>query len=145
MRLYSLGHTFRTDVVRLDFYKELDKNTKLSVLYALLEGISRYLKIERTDIDGCVQSIMTEKGYCTSFIIFDNVPGGAGHVSRICELDNNDFQNILCSSFNVVNKCTCGGEKRDTACYNCLWNYSNQRIHNSLNRGMAIDFLKIYV
>ena len=56
-KLYSLGHTFRTDVVRIDFYETTDHIGELSVLYTLLEGISRTLKIERSDIDGCVQKL----------------------------------------------------------------------------------------
>ena len=145
MQLYSLGHTFRTDVVRIDFYETTDHVGELSVLYTLLEGISRTLKIERSDIDGCVQKIKTQDGYAESFIIFDNVPGGAGHVSRIMKLENDEFRKLLLSSYEVVNKCTCGGDSGDSACYGCLWNYSNQNFHNILSRKAAKQYLEKYL
>ena len=145
MQLFALGHTFRTDVVRLDFMAQLDIEGELSVLYTLLEGISRTLKIERTDIDGCVQRIKTENGYAESFVIFDNVPGGAGHVSRMVNLKAEELQQLLRSAYDVVDKCTCGGESEDTACYSCLWNYSNQNYHNILTRRSAKTFLREYI
>ena len=118
---------------------------ELSVLYTLLEGISRTLKIERTDIDGCVQRIKTENGYAESFVIFDNVPGGAGHVSRMVSLKAEELQQLLRNAYDVVDQCTCGGESEDTACYSCLWNYSNQNYHNILTRRSAKTFLREYI
>lgn len=145
MQRFGLGYTFRTDVIRLDFDAELDMEGELSVLYTLLEGISRTLKIERSDIDGCVQKVKSENGYAESFIIFDNVPGGAGHVSRMLHLSTEELRQLLKRSYDIVNECTCGGESEDTACYSCLWNYSNQNYHNILTRHSAKQFLKEYL
>ena len=103
------------------------------------------MKIERTDIDGCVQRIKTENGYAESFVIFDNVPGGAGHVSRMVSLKAEELQQLLRNAYDVVDQCTCGGESEDTACYSCLWNYSNQNYHNILTRRSAKTFLRVFL
>ena len=53
---YRLSHDFKTDVAKLVFAagEAADYDTMLSVLYALLEGLSREMGIERTDIKGCL-------------------------------------------------------------------------------------------
>ena len=52
---YRLSHDFKTDVAKITFATQeaADINVMLSVLYALLEGLSREMEIERTDIKGC--------------------------------------------------------------------------------------------
>lgn len=137
----SLGHMFKTDVVCMNFDYISDRGERYSLLYALLEGISRFLEIERTDIDGCAQTVYNNGKYETSVIIFDNVPGGAGHVSRIAGFSTEQFKKVLDAAYDVVAECTCGGKTGDAACYNCLCNYSNQFIHPLLNRQKAINYL----
>ena len=132
---------FKTDVVCINFDYIHDRGERYSLLYALLEGISRFLEIERTDIDGCAQTVYNNGKYETSVIIFDNVPGGAGHVSRIAGFSTEQFKKVLGAAYDVVAECTCGGKTGDAACYNCLCNYSNQFIHPLLNRQKAINFL----
>ena len=76
-----LGHTFMTDVISLTFIKPIlkeNQNFALSLLYGILEGVSKALGIKREDLDGCLHH--SEEGIV--FILFDNVPGGAGHVRR---------------------------------------------------------------
>lgn len=54
---YRLSHDFKTDVAKITFATQeaADINVMLSVLYALLEGLSREMGIEqRTDIKGCL-------------------------------------------------------------------------------------------
>lgn len=140
----SLGHIFKTDVVQIRF---LDANLRngniaLSVLYGLLEGISRYLDIERDEISGCLQWYynpkLTEGNY--SLIIFDTTPGGAGHVRRIDGKD--DLEGVLQKSLMLVKSCNCGGEEGDSSCYSCLRNYYNQRQHDLLKRSYVVDFIE---
>ncbi len=125
----SLGHTFFTDVIIFDItsfeYKEKEMR---SFMYALLEGISISLEIERNDINGIVQNI--DGRY--QLILFDTVPGGAGHVSRL--LDETILFDVLKETFNKVNQTCCD---ESSSCYNCLRNYKNQKIHPLLKRGDA--------
>ena len=130
----ALGYTFRTDVVKLQFLKHYSLNQALSFLYAFLDGISIAFSIERNDINGV---IAREADATYSVIIYDDVPGGAGHVKRL--LNSSDFENVLNITLNKVNTCTCD---INTACYNCLRNYGNQKKHRFLSRAAAISVLK---
>lgn len=90
-----LSHVFKTDVVKLTFFTSdaADYKTMLSVMYALLEGLSRELEIERTDLKGCLhqQSWSGSSKLLFSIIIYDAVAGGAGHVRRLVTDDGAAF------------------------------------------------------
>lgn len=139
---YRLSHDFKTDVAKITFEVQTaaDLNTMLSVLYALLEGLSRELGIERTDIKGCL--FRTEVGGLMIYtvILYDAVAGGAGHVRRIATEDGKVFQQVLRRALTVVDMCNC-----DTSCYQCLRNYYNQKIHDELDRHAASAFLHRWV
>lgn len=140
---HALGHTFKTDVVQIsitDLY--IPRKEAYSVLYALLEGISSYLDIERNDISGCLHYSKGANGkFESGFIVFDNVPGGAGHVRRLGTDDSSVITGVLKESLRIVESCTCGGDEKDTACYSCLCNYYNQKYHEDLKRCYAIHWL----
>lgn len=133
-----LGHTFRTDILLVSFKKyKTDKSVNdegfwFSLLYALLEGASQALGIRRQDLDGCLYAYEGK----LALVLFDNVPGGAGHVKRIME-DQNLYE-VLKATKDRVKNCTCGLE---TSCYGCLRNYQNQFCHELLKRGVVLDFL----
>ncbi len=130
----SLGHKFKTDVAKITI-KGLDtKDRALSLLYALLEGISQEFNIERKDIDGI---IVKNKINSYDLIIFDNVPGGAGHVKRIMD------KNMLLETFNLaLKKVEQNCCEENSSCYNCLRNYNNQRYHKILKRKLAKETLE---
>lgn len=50
-------------------------------MYAFLEGISIALEIERNDIEGIIELNLEKQSY--DILIYDNIPGGAGHVKRL--------------------------------------------------------------
>jgi len=132
-----LGHTFQTDVLSISIeeprIEAKEDSFWFSLLYAILEGASHALGIKRQDLDGCLYP--SEDGIM--LILFDNVPGGAGHVKRI--MDRQNLHDVLVSTLARVNKCTCGPE---TSCYGCLRNYQNQFCHNKLKREFVMDFLE---
>lgn len=132
------GHTYRTDVIKLEFVgiKEMmEYDTAVSVLYAILEGMSAKFSIERNDIGGMpFNSAPTCKPW--ELILFDNVSGGAGHVKRLESKEN--FIATIYAALDKVNQKCCD---EDTSCYSCLRNYSNQKIHKHLKRGLARDAL----
>jgi len=132
----ELGHEFRTDIVdlRINGYHYNSGSFRFSVLYSLLEGLSDALEISRDDIDGCI--FHDQMGY--AFILYDNVPGGAGHVKRITENQNNLKLMLKSAKYKVSGKCGCG---IDTSCYSCLRSYQNQFCHDQLRRGEVLDFL----
>ena len=137
-----LSHDFKTDVARITFVDEQagDLNTMLSVLYAMLEGLSREMGIERTDIKGCLFRTFENGVMLYSLILYDAVAGGAGHVRRMVTADGAAFQRVIRRAFEVVDRCDCG-----TSCYKCLRNYYNQKIHDILSRTDAAAFLKQWI
>lgn len=137
-KLYQLSHDFKTDVAKITFCTHEAKQLQvmLSVLYALLEGISRELGIERTDIKGCLHKVTWNNDLIYSVILYDGVAGGAGHVRRIVTNDGESLRKVITSAINLTENCDC-----DTSCYKCLRNYYNQKIHDQLDRNLAAQFL----
>ena len=104
------------------------KDQYLSVLYALLEGASAALDINRSDISGCIT------GKC-QIVLYDDTPGGSGYVKHIYE----HLELVIAKAKEKVNgNCGCTEE---TSCYGCLRNYGNQFFHDILSRGVAYRYL----
>ncbi|MDY5401032.1 MAG: DEAD/DEAH box helicase [Erysipelotrichaceae bacterium] len=143
IRPYYLNHIYKTDVVIVDFCDNapIDIDTALSVLYALLNAMSDVLGIDISDIGGTLSgSASSSFGQISySLVLYDTVAGGAGHVGRI-KSNASILKTILRNAYERVSECTC-----DTSCYSCLRSYSNQRIHDRLDRNKAADFLKDYL
>lgn len=133
LKPYNLGHKFKTDIVTISFDTKSILNVDESILYGLLEGISNTLNIDRSDISGCLKKIDNKN----HIVVYDTVPGGAGHVKRILENDN--IVEILENTYKIVSECECGEE---TSCYSCLRDYSNQKYHENLSRGAVKEFLE---
>ena len=133
----ALGHRFKTDILSMHFPLHVsDSSFWWSLTYALLEGVSAALSISRSDIDGCV-NIDEGRMASPAIILFDDVPGGAGHVKRLT--DRSAILESLRAAFDRVAHCECGEE---TSCYACLRNYRNQWCHDLLKRGQVAAFLK---
>ena len=130
----SLGYSFKTDVIKFKFKKHYSIEESYSFLYAFLDGISTTFCIERNDINGVLSQ---EKDATYSIIIYDDVPGGAGHVKQL--LDVNAIKKTFNETLIKISSCVCDEQ---TSCYNCLRNYKNQRRHKHLKRKAAIKVLK---
>ncbi|MBO4209123.1 DEAD/DEAH box helicase [Micromonospora echinofusca] len=130
----ALAHKYQTDVLELSFQGAavhgLDDSAWRSIAYALVEGAVRALEISRDDIDATIYR--AEAG--PSIMLYDTVPGGAGHVQRIAE----QLRDVLDRAVRRVRDCECGPE---TSCYRCLRVFRNERHHEQLRRGVAADVL----
>jgi len=137
-----LGHEFKTDILQLRFeeYSHEQRGFWLSLLYALLEGACEALDINRWDLDGCLYPYAGDPSM-PALVLFDDVPGGAGHVRRIAR-DGATLLNVLKAAFARLDRCECGGKEGNTSCYGCLRNYRNQFCHDELERGIVMDFLR---
>ena len=136
LRNLSIGHTFNSDILKISLPHhngEYDVSDQwISVLYAMLEGASSYLGIDRNDINGCV-SYEDDRPV---FILFDEAAGGAGHVKRVA----NDLEGVLGEALSRVSgSCGCS---EDTSCYGCLRNYGNQFEHEHIIRGAAKEYFE---
>lgn len=133
----SLGHKFMTDVLEIRFETRVNVIERdplwRSLLYAVLEGAGEVLGIRREDINGAL--FYDQDNVNPSLVLFDDVPGGAGHVQRI----EQRLEDILTAALDRVDRNCCGEE---TSCTECLRSYSNQYFHDELKRGLARDFLK---
>ena len=138
---YKLCHVFKTDVVHLTFFTLEARNYRvmISVLYALLEGLSIALDIERTDIKGCLRKTEYKGQMIYSIVLYDAVAGGAGHVRRMVTKTGDVFQRVIAQAIEITKGCNC-----EPSCYNCLRNYYNQDLHDQLDRKAAYEFLEGY-
>ena len=138
-QLYQLGYEFKSDVCCLTFSgfagtNGADPGFWWSLVYALLEGGAEGLGISRDDLGG----VLDFSGGAPSIILYDDVPGGAGHTWRVVNEPEALERLLRGAAQRVEGKCGCAPE---TACYGCLRTYSNQRHHELLSRGRAHDFL----
>ena len=144
LRKYALGYKFDTDVIQIRFcWPQINTYEQaVSILYGIMKGTCAYLCIEENDISGCLRyfynPIMKTGSY--TIVLYDKTPGGAGHVKRLN--DANIFEEVLKETRQLIAKCNCGGTLKDTACYSCLKSYSNQKVHDILQRRYVLDFLE---
>lgn len=134
-RPLDLAHSYETDLLTLDLRIggfAGNQDAWRSVLYAVLEAACEMLEIGRDDIGGSLTPTGSDRW---EIVLFDAVPGGAGHVLMIEER----LENVLEAAFRRVSICDCGPE---TSCYGCLRSYSNQREHDTLSRGAAEQVLR---
>ena len=127
------GQHFRSDALALEFDQDNTIWEYDSLLYAILEGASMYMGIDRRELGGSIWK-NGEKDK-VSIVLFDTVPNGAGHVKRI---KDNILQILESALQKVDGRCGCS---EDTCCYGCLRNYDNQARHDTMARGNAYDYL----
>ena len=119
----------------------MDGMKMFSVLFALLEAMSKELDIERNDISGCLYRAKLENGMLVNnIIIYDSVAGGAGHSRRLVTSDGVVLSNVIKRAAKILAECDC-----EPSCYKCLRNYYNQKLHDQLNRKCAEDFLRGFI
>jgi ATP-dependent helicase YprA (DUF1998 family) len=104
-----------------------------STLYALLEGAAFAHDIKRDEIDGTLHRFSKVEPY--SFVVFDEVAGGAGHAQRV----GAGIEDVLRVALERVSRCE---RAVDTSCYSCLRAYDNQQLHPLLTREGAIRVLQ---
>lgn len=135
---FCLHHEFKTDVAKISFAcNTSDHATMLSVMYALLNSFANELNIERRDIKACLTYKRTDGKMEHKIIIYDAVPGGAGHSRRFVTEDGTVLNAVIKRAVKSLETCQC-----EPSCYRCLRNYENQKIHEILDREKALNFLK---
>lgn len=135
-RMVHLGHEFISDILEIEFKNSAaSPDVWDSLLYALLNGTSISLGINRRDIDGCVRY---NHMATPTLVLFDKVPGGAGYMQEVYgQLDK-----VIAGAKELVASCQCG---KETSCYGCLKDYSNQYCHDTLSRGLVEEYLSNHV
>jgi hypothetical protein len=135
---HGLHHEFKTDVAKITFGCDTsDYPTMLSVMYALLNSFANEFNIERRDIKACLTYKRINGKMEHKIIIYDAVPGGAGHSRRLVTENGEALKAVISRSINMLGNCECS-----PSCYRCLRNYENQKVHEILDREKALAFLQ---
>ena len=105
----------------------------------IVDSVGELKKIDGVDWNlemGTLAELLSResKGGVVPAVLFDNVPGGAGHTRRI----GARLPDLIAAARDRVANCECGEE---TSCYNCLRSYGNQIWHEALSRGDAFRVL----
>lgn len=141
-----LYHSFATDIVQIAFNdrNDISYETAISVLFALIKAAELELGVERNEISGVLRFDCTDYNTNYRFILFDNVPGGAGYVKRLADSSNGyeNLKSVLIDAYENTRNCECD---EHSSCYKCLRTYENQKFHDILSRGDVADFLEVYI
>ena len=141
LKKYTLHHVFNTDVAKINFQCDTsDYDTMVSTMYAILNAMADTLNIERRDIKACLSPKLLGNELSYSIIIYDSVPGGAGHSRRLVTSNGKMLYQIFMAALKRVATCKC-----TPSCYSCLRSYDNQKIHDNLDRKKAEKFLQQFM
>lgn len=132
----ALGTAFVSDVVeltftQLDLEEDIAPESWESLQWAIFTAASRILEIPETELGGTTYR-SDHNEY--SVLIYDNVPGGAGHARQLRKL----IPELIDTAHQIVSNCTCS---EDTCCYGCIASYYNQAVQYRLSRGAALRIL----
>jgi len=128
----DLGDRFTSDIAEFEFVDQdlAADSTRASVLAALREGARRFLKAGDDDLGGLTY---LEAGQPV-FVLYDNVPGGAGLARSVFE----QFERVMEEARKV---CSCSACGEHSSCYGCLRTYQNQHQHDQLDRTIALEVI----
>ena len=140
----ALAHEFITDIVQIQFHipipKHQDDMDEMSLGFglaqAIVEGFAETIDVPATDLNAIVGG--ASSGTPPRIVLYDNVPGGAGLVTRMEDI-NLLLQTLKIAQGRVSGVCGCSEE---SSCYGCLRSYRNQYIHPSLKRGIVKKYLE---
>lgn len=134
-RIDALGTAFVSDVLELvlnlENQPDADEYGWESVMWAVFTAAADLLDIPQTELGGTIY----ENDHGTmSLLIYDDVPGGAGHAKQLSKM----VKELLQKAYSIVSHCSCS---KDTCCYGCISNYNNQSRQANLSRGAAAEIL----
>lgn len=141
VKCLDLAHEVTTDILQLRFHEctpapptITEKCFWMSFVAAFLNGAADALNINGGDLGGTYHG-WTEGSYIGELVIYDKIPGGAGHISRIV----NDLSHVLEKALARVRDCKC--PDLEASCYACLRSYNNQFYWEQLRRKPVIEWL----
>ena len=136
---HALGAAFTSDVLEFRFDMLTGCSAAAedweSLSWAVYVAACRLLQIPEAELG---VTFYQNDGGAFSIMLYDNVPGGAGHVLQLAQRP----EDVMSGAYDVVAHCTCG---EDTCCYGCLCNYFNQGRQDKLSRGGALKILRAFV
>lgn len=141
VKCLDLAHEITTDILQLRFHdctpappQIMERPFWMSFVAAFLNGASDALNINGNDLGGTYHG-WSEESYVGELVVYDRIPGGAGHIPRIV----NDLGVVLEAALTRVRDCKC--PDLEASCYACLRSYNNQFYWEQLKRKPVIDWL----
>jgi hypothetical protein len=142
-----LGHEFASEVILLgvDLPPELDapfiSPSGRAIWYSMGTVVANaaavVLQLDPGELRVGVRAVRRPDGRLHGEVfIYDDVPGGAGYARAI----QANLEGVMAQALAMARHCSnrdCPG-----ACYHCLLEYSNQRIHPLLDRRLAASILE---
>lgn len=140
-----LYHSFNSDIVLFDVNlpPEMDADVRLPVGRAawysfgtaLLRAASMYLQIQPEELAVNIRAWQRSVDRIHAEIfLYDTLPGGAGYARDIAT-------NLAAILDETRKHVVCSNPSCSEACYSCLLDYNNQRLHPLLDRSLARDVL----
>jgi Lhr-like helicase len=122
----------------------------LSWGYLVRRAVASYLDIDTQELDvGCQVVKIGEASYYEIFLV-EKLENGAGYCNYLSGRDGSDTPveaiiNPLIEGGDVYNELAQGDHKTDclSSCYDCIRDYSNQRIHNKLDWRLGLDIARL--
>ena len=139
--MLDLAHEIRTDILQLRFQGcvppapfTTERAFWLSFVAAFLNGASDALNIDAGDLGGTYHG-WSEESYVGELVVYDRIPGGAGHIQRILD----QLDRVLNAALIRVRDCKCPDV--EASCYACLRSYGNQFYWEELKRKPVYEWL----
>jgi hypothetical protein len=141
-----LLHHFKTDVAlfgvnlppNMNAYPAVASGRAvwLSLGTAIRQGAAAYLQIDPDELNMGIRPWRepTTARILAEVFLYDTLPNGAGYALEVSQ----NIDDILQTAIELVNSCQTPCE---SACYRCILEYGNQRIHALLDRHLAFDIL----
>ena len=137
----ALAHVFSTDVMQIrfpGFSTPLIGNSEfwMTLTTGLINSACEILSIDRGDLDATYRS-HSEDDPKGEIVIYDKVPGGAGHVQRIRQ----NLRTVFHATLERLRSCSNPECDIQSSCYACLRSHRNQFCWASLRRTVPIPWL----
>ena len=142
--LVNLGFNFTTDMMVMEFvlnHNKLDLSIEnnpwkdraaCTLAEALKIAACKLLDIEFTEINAGYRFRRNSNGHFIDVFIYDSLSSGAGYATSL----KDQIQILLDETTKLLTSCSC-----ESACFDCLKHFQNQRVHYLLDRKSAIDLL----
>jgi len=135
----------RHDVISIDCEPpaDLSEEDYSSFYISLSEAIMQSLQITMNiDVDELQSFLMPhpEIEKRSVIIIYEMAEGGAGILKGLTETDT--FQAIMKEARKILHEGEPSDKTCQKACYLCLCNYYNQRVHDKLDRNLVLPVLR---
>lgn len=122
--------------------QDVDVELRVELFKAGLQiGLKEFFKGEPSHLklQSCQEVNRTTGKKDQYLVIYDNIPGGSGYLSRL--FDEKTFSSLLTSALRQLETCACQKSGK-TGCYKCVYNYSNRYQRGALSREMAEEFYR---